>query len=93
MEFLIGRGPTDRNGFLDLKTKDPPRTYVVGFDDQIVHRVAVALLLHRNTCDDACKPGSAFAAQQLGDIICNDGVFIREASAASQFSRCRFAVW
>ena len=82
----------DGHGPFDLKPEDTTRTGFVELDDKVVHGVAMALLLHSDAGDDARLASGALAAQEVRKIIGTYGVFIGEARATGQFSRCCFVV-
>jgi hypothetical protein len=44
-------------------------------------------MLHSNACHHARLSGSAFTAQEVGEVVRDDGVFVSKARPAGQFSR------
>ena len=63
---------------LHLKAQPTPSIAVIEFDDYIVHRMALPLLLDGNTRDDPFLPGSTFLAQEGSEVVRDDRIFERE---------------
>ena len=84
-EFVVTRRAADSDGFLDLKPEDTPRTAIVEFDDKVVHRIALAILLNGNAGDIAGQTGGTLVAQEMREIIGDDRIFVCKASTAGQF--------
>ena len=47
-----------------MKAEDPFRTYIIEFDDKVIHRIAMALLLNRHACNETRLACSSFAAKE-----------------------------
>jgi hypothetical protein len=91
-EFVVRGRAAYGHGILDLEAKNATRPGLVEFNNEVIHGIAMALLLHSNAGHHARLSGSAFSAQQMCEVIRDYGAFVGKARTAGQFSRCWFLV-
>ena len=63
-KFFVGRSPADRRRSFDLEAENALRAYVIEFDNKVIHRIAMALLLNGDARDETHLAGNALPAQK-----------------------------